>query len=170
MTLQELEAIVTQYMDSFTTVTLACSVGNKPWAADVYYARQNLDLIFFSSISSRHSIILDENPRAAATIHGVYRSWKEIKGLQMEGVVEPVTAVMQRARAMSSYFRRYPFVSEFFADPVSIGAGVAAKIAKVQLYVFRPDVILYVNNEEGFGKRWRLDVEGGLAVGAPTLT
>jgi uncharacterized protein YhbP (UPF0306 family) len=154
-------------MDSFTTVTLACSVRDEPWAADVYYARQNLDLIFFSSISSRHSTMLAENPRASATIHGDYRGWKEIKGLQMKGRVEPIATARQRARAMASYLKRYPFVSEFLSDPISIGAGAAAKIAKVQVYVFRPEVILYVNNEEGFGKRWRLDVKDGQAVGAP---
>lgn len=170
MTRHELEAIVTQYMDSFTTVTLACSVRDKPWAAAVYYARQGLDLVFFSSASSRHSAMLSENPRAAATIHGDYRGWKEIKGLQMEGTVEPLSSAAQRAGALASYLKRYPFVSEFFSEPLSIGAGVATKILKVQLYVFRPEVILYLNNEEGFGTRWTLNVEGGRAVGTPTRT
>jgi uncharacterized protein len=168
MTLHELEAIVTQYMDSFTTVTLACSVRDEPWAAAVYYARQGLDLIFFSSSSSRHSVMFSENPRAAATIHGDYRGWKEIKGLQMEGRVERITATAQYARALACYLKRYPFVSEFFSNPLFLGAGVAMKMSKVHLYVFRPNAILYVNNEQGFGKRWKLGVEGGRAVGAPT--
>jgi uncharacterized protein YhbP (UPF0306 family) len=168
MTREELELIVTGFMDSHTTLTLACSIRDRPWAAAVYYARQDLELVFFSSPSSRHATVLAENPEAAATIHGSYTGWKEIKGLQMEGKVETLSGAVDRARALATYVKRFPFVTEFFSDPLSIGAETAKKIAKVRLYVFRPEVILYVNNEEGFGKRWRLDVKNGRAVGTPT--
>lgn len=47
MTREELEQIVIQYLDSFTTMTLACCTETKPWAAGVFYARQRFDLIFF---------------------------------------------------------------------------------------------------------------------------
>lgn len=164
MTRNELESIVTGFMDSFTTLTLACSFEDKPWAAAVYYARQGLDLVFFSSPLSRHSKVFAENDRAAGTIHGDYTGWKEIKGLQMEGRVESVSGTVRRAGALAAYLKRYPFVSEFFSGPLS------TKIAKVQLYVFRPEVIHYVNNEEGFGKRWKVDVKDGRAVGTPTRT
>ncbi|HMK34515.1 MAG TPA: hypothetical protein VK463_05580 [Desulfomonilaceae bacterium] len=168
MTRDELETIITSYLDSFTTMTLACSVGDEPWAAAVYYARQDLDLIFFSSPACRHSKAFAENRRAAAAIHGDYRGWKEIKGLQLEGTVKPIKGVVAVTRAFACYLKRYPFVSEFFSDPLSLGTGVARKVAKVQLYLFRPEAILYVNNEEAFGKRWKLEVKKGHAVGIPT--
>jgi uncharacterized protein YhbP (UPF0306 family) len=164
MTLAELEGIVKRYMDSFAAMTLACSLDNKPWTAAVYYARQGLDLIFFSSPTSRHSTI-SQNSRAAATIHGDYREWREIKGLQMEGRIESVTTAQAKARAISTYLKRHPFVSEFFSEPLSISAEVAKKMFKVQLYLFRPDTILYIDNAIRFGTRWQLEVREGRGFG-----
>jgi uncharacterized protein YhbP (UPF0306 family) len=165
MTREDLEDIVTRYMDSCNAMTLACSVDDKPWAATVYYARQGLDLIFFSSPTSRHSVIFSQNTRAAGTIHGGSQGWKDIKGLQMEGHIHAVTTAKGKARAISTYLKRHPFVSEFLSDPLSIGAQVAKKMSKVELYFFRPDAILYLDNEAGFGTRWKLEVEGGKASG-----
>lgn len=169
MTRQELERIVIEFMNSFTTVNLACSQGEKPWAAAVYYAREGFDLIFFSSPASRHSTALSENPRAAGTIHGDYKGWKEIKGLQMEGTVERVTGVRALARALKTYMKRYPFAREFLSDPGAISPSAVLKVAKVALYRFRPRTILYVDNEQGFGTRWKLEIENGKAVGEADL-
>jgi len=165
MTREDLEDIVTRYMDSCSAMTLACSIDDKPWAATVYYARQGLDLIFFSSPTSRHSVIFSQNTWAAATIHGGSQGWKDIKGLQMEGHIHAVNTAKGKARAISTYLKRHPFVSEFLSDPLSISAKVAKKMSKVELYFFRPDAILYLDNEAGFGTRWKLEVEGGKASG-----
>ena len=169
MTREELERMVIEYMDSFTTMTLACASAGQPWAAAVFYAREGLDLIFFSSRMSRHSKAFSEKPEAAAAIHGDYRGWKEIKGLQMEGRVEPISGKSARVRALAVFLKRYPFVSEFFSSPLSVGATVAGKMSKMELYLFRPERILYINNEAGFGTRWRLEVREGQSVGEPAL-
>jgi uncharacterized protein YhbP (UPF0306 family) len=169
MTREELERIVIEFMNSFTTMNLACSEGEKPWGAAVFYAREGFDLIFFSSPSSRHSTAFSEKPEAAATIHGDYKGWKEIKGLQMEGTVERVKGVRAQARALTAYLKRYPFAREFLSDPSALSASLARKMAKVALYRFRPTTILYVDNEEGFGTRWKLEIENGKAVGDADL-
>jgi uncharacterized protein YhbP (UPF0306 family) len=169
MTRQELERILIEFMDSFTTMNLACSHGETPWGAAVYYAREGFDLIFFSSPTSRHSTAFSENPRAAATIHGDYKGWKEIKGLQMEGTVERVTGVRALARALKTYMKRYPFAREFLSDPAGLSPSLARKVANVALYRFRPTTILYVDNEQGFGTRWKLEIEDGKAVGDADL-
>ncbi|MEW6349775.1 MAG: pyridoxamine 5'-phosphate oxidase family protein [Thermodesulfobacteriota bacterium] len=169
MTRQELETTVVEFMDSLTTMTLACANRDSPWAAAVYYARDNLDLIFFSSPGSRHSKVFAGNPRAAAAIHGHYTGWKEIKGLQMEGAVLPVETAAGSVRAFAVYLKKYPFVKEFFQDPGALSAQLASKMARVALYQFRPETILYLNNAEGFGTRWRLDVSHGRPSGDPVL-
>jgi uncharacterized protein YhbP (UPF0306 family) len=169
MTRDELERIVIRYMDSFTTMTIACCAEGKPWAADVFYARQGLDLIFFSSPTSRHCTAFSQNPAAAATIHGDYRGWKEIKGLQMEGQVERIAGATARARGLAIYLKRYPFVKEFFSEDGSISSQIVKKVAGVHLYSFRPFYILYTDNETGFGTRWKLQVQAGQAVGEPIL-
>lgn len=165
MTRQELEKMVVEYMDSFTTVTLAGSLDDIPWAAAVFYAREEFDLIFFSSPSSRHSAIFNSNPRAAAAIHGDYRQWREIRGLQMEGRVEKVTGIVHKAGCLATYLRRHPFVKEFLSDPAGIGPGVASKTANLALYLFRPESIRYVSNEVGFGKKWKFLLQNGKPVG-----
>jgi uncharacterized protein YhbP (UPF0306 family) len=169
MTRDELEQIVSRYMDSVTTMTIACSGEDRPWAADVFYARQGLDLIFFSSPTSRHCTAFSGNPAAAATIHGDYRGWKEIKGLQMEGQVERIAGATAKARGLAIYLKRYPFVKEFFSEHGAISSQVAKKVAGVSLYSFRPFYILYTDNETGFGTRWKLQVHKGRAVGEPIL-
>jgi uncharacterized protein len=169
MTREELKRTVTDYMDSHTTMTLACNSGDQPWAAAVFYARKGLDLIYFSSRTSRHSEAFSGNPDAAATIHGDYHEWREIKGLQMEGHVEAVSSKSAQANALATYLKRYPFVREFLSSPLSVGIGVAKKMSKIEIYLFRPQLILYVNNEEGFGKRWQLKVREGQAIGDPIL-
>ncbi len=167
MTLRELEKTIMGYMDSFSTMTLAASADNLPWAADVFYARRKLDLVFFSSPNSRHSRIFSANARAAATIHGDYQGWREIKGLQMEGTIETVSGTKNLIAATAVYLRRFPFVQEFFSQPETISSDLASKVSKVKLYVFRPELILYINNEVGFGKRWKMEVSQGRAMGMP---
>jgi uncharacterized protein YhbP (UPF0306 family) len=156
-------------MDSFTTLTLACSLKDVPWAAAVYYAREGFDLIFFSSRESRHSSILGKNPKAAGAIHGDYTGWKEIKGLQMEGVVKAIRGPVESVRAIRTYVKRYPFAEQFLSAPEGLSHGLVTKMTKVALYVFRPSSILYLDNEMGFGTRWKLDIKDGRAVGEPVL-
>jgi len=170
MTREKLSKIVADYLDCFTTMTLACCKGDRPWAAAVYYARQGLDLIFFSSPGSLHSTMLEQNPTAAATVHGDYREWKEIKGLQLGGRVERITTKAAKAKALAFYIGRYPFVGEFLTDPGHFDTNAARKVLGVGLYLFRPTTILYIDNEAGFGTRWKLDVVDGRAAGEPTLS
>lgn len=165
MTRAELEGIVEAFLDSHTTVTLAGCFQDMPWAAAVYYARRGFDLIFFSSTQSRHSTIFQQNPRAAAAVHGVYTSWKEIKGLQMEGTIARIIGMRARAGALAAYVKRFPFAGEFLTDPGALSPKIAEKMARVALYIFRPESILYMDNSTGFGTRWKLAIEGGKAVG-----
>lgn len=169
MTREEFEGIVIRYMDSFTTMTVACCAQERPWAADVFYARQGLDLIFFSSPTSRHCTVFSGNSAAAVTIHGYYRGWKEIKGLQMEGQVECVAGATVRARALTTYLKRYPFVREFFSGHRAMSSQVEKKVAGVDLYAFRPFHIFYTDNEVRFGTRWKLKVHEGRGIGDPIL-
>jgi uncharacterized protein YhbP (UPF0306 family) len=167
MTREKLERIVVQYMDSMTTMTLAGSMDEKPWAAAVYYARRVFDLIFFSSPSSRHSMIFGHNPRAAATIHGDYKGWQEIKGLQMEGEIKLISGATARAKALATYLKRYPFVREFLSDSAGVSLSMAKKVAGVELYNFRPERIFYMDNSYGFGNRWKLEIRNGQIAGDP---
>jgi uncharacterized protein YhbP (UPF0306 family) len=165
MTRDELELIITTYMDSLTTMTLACCADGKPWAAAVYYARSGLDLVFFSSPASRHSEWFAANAAAAATIQGCYEGWREIRGLQLQGTVRPIEGARDRVRALGTYLHRFPFAAELLKVPESISLDFVRKMAKVKLYVFATETVLYLDNSIGFGTKWKLTVDKGRAVG-----
>jgi hypothetical protein len=40
-------------------------------------------------------------------------------------------------------------------------------MAKVKLYVFATETVLYLDNSIGFGTKWKLTVDKGRAVGEP---
>ncbi len=169
MTRDELENAITTYMDSLTTMTLACCADGKPWGAAVYYARLGLDLVFFSSPTSLHARCFETNSAAAATIQGCYEAWRDIKGLQLEGVVSPIGGARARVRALNAYLHRFPFAAELLGVPESISLEFVKKMAKVRLYLFSTDAVLYLDNSIRFGTRWKLAVHQGQAVGEPTL-
>jgi uncharacterized protein YhbP (UPF0306 family) len=167
MTREELEDIVKRYMDSFTTMTLASCTDRKPWVAAVYYARHGFDLVFFSSPRSIHASMFAQNPIAAAEIHGEYERWQEIKGLQMEGRVEKIVSPVSLTLYTTTYLRRYPFVRELFSGSAAQAVDITAQMSRVGMYVFRPESIRYLDNQGGFGNRWKLDIVDGKAIGNP---
>jgi len=155
--------IVSDFMDSLTTMTIGCCDKGKPWTAPVYYVRTQLELIFFSAPNSRHSRVFAENSSASAAIHDKYERWQDIKGLQMEGNVRHLSKIAEKSIALRAYLRKFPFAKDFITEPWTISK-VIGNISNVQLYVFSPDRILFLDNRRRFGRRWELKVENGLGV------
>lgn len=138
-------------------MTLATSANDLPWAATVFYASDDLRLYFFSAPESRHCENLASNPRVAVTIQEDYKDWRQIKGIQLEGRVVLVDGVIEKAKAMAIYARKYPDVIKLFSDPAS---GIFHKaFLKVKFYCVVPERILYIDNAQGFGKRQELVIE-----------
>jgi hypothetical protein len=153
----ELEQQILDYLQSHNTMTLATCAGDLPWAATVFYASDGLQLYFFSSPDARHSVNLSANSRVAVTIQEDYKDWRAIKGIQLEGKVMLVDGVIDKAKAMAVYARKYADVIKLFTDPSS---GVFHKaFLKVKFYRVVPDKVLFIDNEEGFGKRRELQPE-----------
>ena len=148
---------VLDYLQSHNTMTLSTCAGDIPWAATVFYASDDLDLYFFSSPDSRHCQNLSVNPRVAVTIQEDYKDWRAIKGIQLEGKVVLVDGVLEKAKAMAVYARKYTDVIRLFTDPAS---GVFYKaFLKVKFYRVVPERIFYIDNQQGFGNRQELSCE-----------
>jgi hypothetical protein len=144
------------YLASHNTMTLATCTGEMPWAATVFYASDDLKLYFFSSPESRHCQNLAANSRVAVTIQEDYKDWRLIKGIQIEGKVILVDSVIEKAKAIAVYARKYPAVIKLFTDPTS---GVYHRaFLKVKFYCVMPERLFYIDNEQGFGKRQELPV------------
>ncbi|MGH7926491.1 MAG: pyridoxamine 5'-phosphate oxidase family protein, partial [Candidatus Binatia bacterium] len=116
---EELKRQILDYLHAHNTMTLATCAGNVPWAATVFYASDDLSLYFFSAPDSRHCENLAANSRIAVTIQEDYRDWRQIKGLQLEGNVALVDSVIEKAKALAVYARKYPEVIKLFTDPTS---------------------------------------------------
>lgn len=153
---ESLRQQILDYIESHNTMTLATSANDVPWAATVFYASEEMRLYFFSAPESRHCENLTSNPRVAVTIQEDYKDWREIKGIQLEGKVALVDGVIEKAKAMAVYARKYPEVVRLFTDPAS---GIFYKaFLKVKFYCVVPERILYIDNSQGFGKRQELMV------------
>lgn len=151
---EELKRQILDYLQAHNTMTLATCADNVPWAATVFYASEDLSLYFFSAPDSRHAENLAANSTVAVTVQEDYRDWREIKGVQLEGKVTLVDSVLEKAKALAVYARKYPDVIKLFSDPSS---GVFHRaFSKVKFYLVTPERVFFIDNAQGFGKRQEL--------------
>ena len=154
----QLRQQVLSYMEGHNTMTLGTCNEDIPWTATVFYASDDLRLYFFSAPDSRHCQNLTANPRVAVTIQEDYQDWRKIKGIQLEGkVVAVVDSLIEKGKAMTIYARKYPEVMKLFTNPAS---GLFYKaFQKVRFYCVVPEMVFYIDNEQGFGKRQELVIK-----------
>ena len=148
---------VLSYLETHNTMTLATCSGDAPWAATVFYASDDVRLYFFSVPDSRHCQNLAANPRVAVTVQEDYHDWQMIKGIQLEGTAILVDSIIEKAKAMAVYARKYPEVIKLFTNPAS---GMFYKaFLKVKFYCVIPQKLFFIDNEQGFGKRQELAID-----------
>jgi uncharacterized protein YhbP (UPF0306 family) len=136
------------YLEEHQVMTLATQGAGGVWAAAVFYTNVQFDLYFLSAEHTRHVQNIRQNPRVAATIQEDYRDWKDIKGVQLEGIVQQLTGEA-REEAIARYGRKFPFVAN--AD-----ARMQAALDQVEWFRLRPDRFYFVDNSRGFGHRDRI--------------
>lgn len=144
-------AHVRAFLAKQCTLSLATiSPDGPPQAANLYYAEtDDLSLYFISVPGSRHAANIARDPRVAATIHADSTTWRDIRGLQLEGTCARVTGA-QRARAWAHYTAKFPFV---LAD-----AALARALHKVNVYRITPRWLRWIDNAAGLGhnQEWAL--------------
>jgi len=153
----ELKQQVLKYLETHNTMTLGTCSDDVPWAATVFYASDDFRLYFFSVPDSRHCQNLAANPRVAVTVQEDYHDWQKIKGIQLEGTAILVDSIIEKAKAMAVYARKYPEVIKLFTNPAS---GVFHQaFLKVKFYCVVPEKLFFIDNEQGFGKRQELAID-----------
>jgi uncharacterized protein YhbP (UPF0306 family) len=110
-----------------------------------YIVDDNLSLYWFSSRSSLHSLNLARTPHAAATIYRNVKNWKEIRGVQLHGLLSMVTDPMRRDALLKAYCERF-----------KLGRVLRPALRLTTLYCLEPDFFRYIDNARGFGYKFEL--------------
>lgn len=149
--------LVAALLGEETTLSLATTGedGQACVAPLFYVVDKELTLYWLSSESSRHSLNLAANPRAAATVYRSVESWREIRGVQLRGAVSKVTESERRNALVKAYCERF-----------KLGRVPRMFIRISTLYCMKPEYIRYIDNARGFGYRFELTLRppalGGL--------
>jgi uncharacterized protein len=128
-------------------MTLATSGNNGPWAAPVYYLFRDKKFYFFSSPLSQH-IQNSLDQRCAAAVFSTHASMEKLEGLQMSGTVQQQKPGVRTAAVAGAYARRFG-ITVSGSDPL----GFFQNVFHARLYVFLPDLIYHMDNQQGFGCR-----------------
>ncbi len=150
---EALRAEVLAYLAERYSFTLATNGPAGPWAAGLYFASDGLTLYFLSDPASRHCQDIAANQRVAAAIHEDYKDWREIRGVQLEGTVEPVVGAADLARAWGVYLGKFPFVRRFRVGDV---LEIMGRAVRARFYRLVPSRVLYLDNRKGFSHREEL--------------
>lgn len=160
---------VLAYLKDHNTMTLATSLGDRPWAAALFYASDGLNLYFLSDPETLHVHNMAANPKVAVTINEDYHDWKKIKGIQLEGEGKLIIDEGELAKAVAVYVDKYPFVATYLKVIMSPFAGIARFLdrfieklpfptplpstAPTKFYKITPHRAWFIDNEIKFGHR-----------------
>lgn len=150
---------VLTYLKDHNAMSLATLSEGQPWAAAVFYVHDDrLNLYFLSDPKARHCQQLMKNPRVSVAINEDYRDWRQIKGIQIEGTAAKVISPVEKAKALTLYLFKFPFVKDFITSPLAVltHMAIAGKPFAVEVYRVTPEHLFYLDNETGFSQREEL--------------
>ncbi len=143
---------VGDFLASHTTMTLATSGEDGPWATALFYAHDpDLRLYFISAKNTRHAADIERNPKVAVAVNAQHKDWSDIPGLQIGGLAEIVPSD-QRAGAVEIYLAKFPALHPLFSAPRNEQESRIAKaFAASPFYRVRPNRIRFIDNTKAFG-------------------
>jgi hypothetical protein len=147
---------IAAFLDAHHVMSLATAGDKNPHAANVFYARDGLGLVWVSDPASQHSCDLQVRPQAAATIAPDYADFPEIQGLQVRGMAHRVADPGEQAHLLGLLKARYPFLAKLDTAPPDLKAAWA----RAALYRLDPQRIVMIDNTRGFGHKETLEIGG----------
>jgi hypothetical protein len=149
MTDQEsLRSLICQYLVRHTTLSLATCCDSRPWSTDLFYASDDsCQLYFVSSVTTRHCQDIAVNPHVSVSISEQVAGWKEIKGLQLDGVAGVVSGA-DRDGVTELYFTKFPALKK-----LHYASEILNLFRKSSFYRISPKWIRLIDNSKGFGHK-----------------
>ncbi len=138
---------IIEFISKQTCGTLSCVEGSgASWCFSFFYSfdEENKLLFYKSSNDTRHSIIIQTNPRVTGTILPDKLNFMAIKGIQFEGMILQATDPLT-AQASAHYHIKHP---------------VALAMAG-EVWTIRLDYIKFTDNTLGIGRKlcWDREVD-----------
>ena len=137
-------AEVAAFLKRHTTLSMA-TVDHEGWAqnANVFYVNDDaLNLFWVSGEKSRHSQNLARVSRVAVTVYHETWDWRDIHGVQIEGLARRLMDPDETDRAWALFRDKFPFTAEF-----------TDQIARSAFYTLKPQWIRLIDNSKYFGHR-----------------
>ncbi len=102
-----------QYLQDNHVINIAVCCPHDHWAFTAFYApdTENSHLIIFSGATTRHGIIMQQQPQITGTISDPHQQIAHLTGLQFTGIITLV-AEEEQARAFTIYQQAFPFIKE----------------------------------------------------------
>ena len=147
----KIDTLALELINDQTTMTLATSDNEGPWAAPVYYCYLKNVFYFFSDSKSRHIRESISIGSLAAAIFAQASTWQGIRGIQMSGKIKQVRPGLKAVEVIRAYLKKYPFTKEFFKPGIKPDLETFTSNFKVRLYRFTPTYMLYIDNGIKFG-------------------
>jgi uncharacterized protein YhbP (UPF0306 family) len=141
-------AALLELLEETPALTLATlDPDGSPRATPLFFAADDLALVFLSDPSSHHSRNLQADPRCGVGLYPGVDDWRALRGVQMRGRARRLSEA-EAPHALELYLRRFPFAAD-----------LAAAVEAAAPYRFQPSWIRRIDNRQGFGfqQEWQLD-------------
>lgn len=147
---------IRSFLASHHVVSLATAGPSGPHAASLFYACDDLSLVWVSDPNTRHSREIEACPRVAATVSPDYDDFAQIKGLQIAGMARRVVADAERSRQFALLEASYPFLRDLSSGSEKLRGA----FARASIYRLEPTSIVMIDNARGFAHKSVLDLAG----------
>ena len=140
---------IQRLLDSETTLTLSTADASfTPHSSPLFFVRgAQLQLYWFSSRRTIHSRNCARNPSASVAVYRHAATWREIRGVQMQGTVSVVAASPLRSELAGRYAERF-----------QLSSALRLVMRHSTMYCFYPRWVRYVDNARRFGYKFELEI------------
>lgn len=130
-------------------MTLATSNGESPHAVSLFFACDDLAVVWVSDPGTRHSREISLNNKVSATIASDSVDFAEIKGLQIRGMARQLINPADQSRCLALLTNRYAFLRRISVTP----RGLQNSFKRACVYRLEPSKIVLIDNSIGFGHK-----------------
>ncbi len=149
----DLASRIAVFLDAHHVMSLATCGRSGPHAANLFYARDGLSLVWVSDRRSTHSTNIGTNPQVSVTIASDYSDFDEIRGLQMFGVAHRISDAAEQNSARALLAKRYPALRRLSDRPM-----IKRAYSSAEAYRLVSIRIIMIDNRRGFAHKDTLDL------------